>query len=190
VDLPEIWGATPAERAAPYPCDGYVRGPVEAWFRAVDVDASPAAMFRWLCQLRVAPYSYDLVDNLGRRSPRELTPGLDDLAVGQRMMTIFTLVDFVRDRELTVELTDRRARLMFGDLAVTYRTSKGRLVAKLAVAATPLSWPRRRLLAWGDLVMMRRQLHNLGTLAAGAGHELSAGSPRPASKRPPGRALT
>ena len=166
MDLPEIWGATPAERAAPYPCDAYVRGPAEGWFRAVDVDAAPAAVFRWLCQLRVAPYSYDLLDNVGRRSPRELTPGLNELAVGQRFMSIFTLVDFMPDRELTLRLTAPRARLLFGDLAVTYRTLEGRLVAKLAVAATRLSLPRRRALAWGDLVMMRRQLKTLSTLAA------------------------
>jgi hypothetical protein len=166
VDLPEIWGATPVEVAATYPCDGHVRGPAEAWFRAVDVDAEPDAVFRWLCQLRVAPYSYDLVDNLGRRSPRTLTPGLDELAVGQRFMSIFTLVDFVPGRELTLRLSDRRARLVFGDLAVTYRVLRGRLVAKLTVAATPLSFLRRRVLAWGDLLMMRRQLLNLGALAA------------------------
>jgi hypothetical protein len=166
VKLPEIWGATPAETAAVYACDEYVSGPREAWFRAVDVEAEPAVVFRWLCQLRVAPYSYDLVDNLGRRSPRELVAGLDDIAVGQRFVRIFTLVAFVPDRELTLRLTDSTSRLLFGDLAITYRVTPGRLVAKLAVAATPLSYPRRRLLAWGDLVMMRRQLRNLATLTA------------------------
>ncbi|HEY0447934.1 hypothetical protein [Actinophytocola sp.] len=177
--LPEIWGATPAEIADHYPCDDLVPGPTESWFRAVDVDASPAAVYRWLCQLRVAPYSYDLIDNLGRRSPRTLTPGLSALAVGQRVATIFTLVDFVPGRELTLRLTDRQGLRMFGDLAITYRATAsthpvpdrsprptpGRLVAKLAVSATPRSYLRRRLLAWGDLVMMRRQLHNLAHLA-------------------------
>lgn len=166
VGVPEIWGVTLAEREADYPCDEHVDGPREAWFRGVDVEAEPSVVYRWLCQLRVAPYSYDLVDNLGRRSPRELGPGLEDLEVGQPFMKIFTLVDFVPDRELTLRLTDRLSRLVFGELAITYRATPGRLVAKLAVAATPLSYVRRRVLAWGDLVMMHRQLRNLAELAA------------------------
>lgn len=164
--LPEIWGATPAEIAEPYPCDELVPGPTESWFRAVDVDAAPPAVYRWLCQLRVAPYSYDLIDNFGRRSPRSLTPGLADLELGQPVMNIFTLAGFVKDLELTVRLTNRWARLMFGDLAVTYRVAPGRLVAKLVVSARPLSAVRRRIIAWGDLVMMRRQLHTIAHLAA------------------------
>ena len=164
--VPRNWGATPAERDEAYHCDEQLTGPTESWFRAVDVDAPPAAVFRWLCQLRVAPYSYDLLDNLGRRSPRELTPGVQDLAVGQRFMTIFTLVHVTPGRDLTLALTSRSARRLFGDLAVTYRVTPGRLVAKLAVAATPWGFPRRRILAWGDLVMMRRQLKNLAELAA------------------------
>ncbi len=164
--LPEIWGATPAEIADRYPCDELVPGPTESWFRAVDVDAPPAQVFRWLCQLRVAPHSYDVLDNFGRPSPRTLTPGLAELSPGQPVMNVFTLAGFVRDLELTVRLTDRWARLMLGDLAVTYRTTPGRLVAKLGVSARPLSSVRRRLLAWGDLVMMRRQLHTLAELAS------------------------
>ncbi len=168
MDLPEIWGTTEAETASRYGCDGLLTGPTEEWYRAVPTAADPAVQYRWLCQLAVAPYSYDLVDNFGRRSPRTLTPGLADLTVGQPMMRIFTLADAVPGRELTLHVTDRCARQMFGEFAITYRATPGRLVAKLVVAAPAgvLSWARRRFLAWGDLVMMRRQLLTLANLAA------------------------
>jgi hypothetical protein len=168
--LPNSWGATEIETAEHYPCDEVLTGPTESWFRAVPTAAEPAAQYRWLCQLRYAPYSYDLIDNLGRRSPRTLTPGATDLAVGRPMMRIFTLADVVPSRELTLHLTDRAARRVFGDVAITYRATPGRLVAKLAVGAPagPISSARRALLAWGDLVMMRRQLLTLARLAARA----------------------
>jgi hypothetical protein len=68
------WGSTAAERAASYPCEEFVPGATLSVFRAIDVAAPVPVVFRWLCQLRIAPYSYDLLDNLGRRSPTELTP--------------------------------------------------------------------------------------------------------------------
>jgi len=88
------WGSTAAERDQSFPCDDLLKNPDDVLFRAIDVDAVPAVTFRWLCQLRTAPYSYDWIDNLGRTSPRTLTPGLELLAVGQTVMTIFELVDF------------------------------------------------------------------------------------------------
>jgi hypothetical protein len=167
--LPEVWGATEAEMAERFPCDEIIEGPAEQWFRAVPTVADPAVQYRWLCQLTVAPYSYDLIDNHGRRSPRTLTPGLADLTVGQPMIRrLFTLADFTPGRDLTLHLTDRATKRLFGDVAITYRAEPGRLVAKLAVGARPglLSFARRRFLAWGDLVMMRRQLTTLAKLAA------------------------
>jgi hypothetical protein len=162
------WGSTPAERAAPYPCDGLIDGPDGVLFRAVDVDAPAEMVFRWLCQLRVAPYSYDWIDNLGRRSPRELIDGLDDLEVGDRVATIFQLVAFEPDRSLTIESTTR----LFGHVAGSYVVTptgpdRSRLVVKLTFAAPRglYGWIASRLLPAGDLVMMRKQLLTIKHLA-------------------------
>jgi hypothetical protein len=101
-----IWGPTPDERELPFPSDRYLADPDSVCWRAVDVEARPSVVFRWLCQVRVAPYSYDLLDNLGRRSPQTLTEGLDQLELGQRFMTMFELVEFEQDRHITL-LTNR-----------------------------------------------------------------------------------
>jgi hypothetical protein len=159
------WGATPAERETALACDAVVPEASAVLVRAVDVDAPPATVFRWLCQLRVAPYSYDWIDNRGRRSPQELTPGLEQLEKGQRFVSIFRLADFEQDRSITIEQRSR----VFGHFAVTYVAaergpSRSRLVMRLAWAPprVPLLRP---LLAAGDLVMARRQLLNLKRLA-------------------------
>jgi hypothetical protein len=154
------WGSTAEERARSLPCDEVVPDAKFVLHRAVDVDAPPEAVFRWLCQMRVAPYSYDLIDNLGRRSPQELTPGLDQLEVGQRFM-IFRLASFEPDMHLTLE----HHGPLFGDVGITYAVTPGtRLVMRLACnpPRVPLAG---QLLAVGDFVMARRQLLNFKRLA-------------------------
>ena len=168
-DVFREWGSTPDERAELYPCDGLIEGPQESVFRAVDVDAPQEMVFRWLCQLRAAPYSYDKLDNFGRRSPQELTPGLERLERGQRVATIFRLVDFEPGESLTILHRGR----VFGQVACTYWAKRvdeqrSRIVVKLIWAPArrgPLGRVERLLLPPGDLVMMRRQLLNLKGLA-------------------------
>src|SRR5205085_298872 len=92
------WGTTAAERARSFPCDPWLPGADDALFRAVDVDAPAAVAFRWVCQLRVAPYSYDWIDNFGRGSPRAVTRGLDAPAVGRRAMSFVGIVGLARYR--------------------------------------------------------------------------------------------
>jgi hypothetical protein len=167
------WGITLEERHYSFPCDGLISPSDDALFRGVTINAPAGVVFRWLCQMRVAPYSYDLIDNGGRQSPQQLTPGLDDLAIAQDVMTIFSLADFERDRHFTFRTKpDTRATRMFGDFACSYLiipTSEEtcRLLVKLVVKH-PSSLTGKLfqpLLPWGDLIMMRHQLLNFKKLA-------------------------
>ena len=177
----DTWGSSAAERVDAYPCDALVERPDRVLFRAVDVDAPTAHVFRWLCQLRVAPYSYDWIDNRGRRSPRRLIDGLDQLEIGQTFATIFRLRAFEPGRSLTLESTTPA----FGHVALTYRVSattrdRSRLVAKVRLTSPrgPYGLVARHLLPAGDLVMMRRQLLNLKALAERDAHEEAQTVPR------------
>jgi hypothetical protein len=164
----QFWNVTEAEISTGYPAHSHAIDPYRTYLRAVDVAAPAAVVFRWLCQLRVAPYSYDWLDNLGRRSPRELTAGAEQLATGQRMM-IFRLVDFQLDRQITMVSLPAATRC-FGPIALTYQVTDTPTGSRLVCCldATARSWPervRRRLLGAGDLVMMRKQLLTFKELA-------------------------
>ena len=164
MQTPKIWGATADECARRYACDDLPFNADDEYFRAVDVASPPALVFRWLCQLRAAPYSYDLIDNFGRRSPPRLTPGLEALAPGQRMMMIFRLVAFDEPKNMTIALASRAGAAVMGDFCGTYDVrgagNGSRLVAKIRVR-----YPRgiygaalRRAMPSLDLVMFRKQL--------------------------------
>ena len=173
--IASTWGTCPEERRLSYSCDRLIPHPEDSLYRGVCINSSPTTGFRCLCQLRVAPYSYDWIDNCGRESPRALTPGLEDLELGQDMMEIFKLADFARDQHLTLRIkANSRAQRLFGDFAISYFiVAKGprscRLLVKLVVQYPPGVWGTlmRTFLPWGDLIMMRRQLLNFKQLAEG-----------------------
>lgn len=129
--------------------------------------APPERLFEWVGQLRAAPYSYDWIDNLGRASPRTLTVGADGLAMDDRINTIFRVVDVEPGRSVTM----RFAADWFGEVVCTYLVESWEDGSRLLVRF-PVAYARgfaARAMAWllpaGDLVMMRRQLLNLATLA-------------------------
>ncbi len=167
--LPDNWGATSEEHARSYAADAVLTGPVRRLTRAVTARAPAAIVYRWLCQVSVAPYSYDWIDNLGRRSPQQLTPGAEDLEVGRELM-VFRLVDVRPGSQFTGRGLPGAERL-FGPLAVTYAVEpidehSSRFVCRLVIAEpTGLGRLRATALAWGDVVMMGKQLLNLAGLA-------------------------
>jgi hypothetical protein len=167
------WGADTIERHAPSPADLAAPDADEHWVRAIDVAAPPALLWQWICQLRRAPYSYDWIDNLGKRSPQQLTPGLDQPAVGQTVLRVFRIVSFARDEHLTVMLDSRSRRRPPYAMAYVV-TPNGPSASRVVVhirASAPRGLPKRArrvllaILAPVDLVMTRRQLLNLRALA-------------------------
>jgi hypothetical protein len=166
------WGTTAGERATAFPHDLPDERDRYVLWRGVDVAAPAPVVYRWLCQMRVAPYSYDWIDNGGRRSPQTLTPGLDQLEVGQSVM-IFRLAAFEPGVALTMETpAGSSGERLFGNVHMTYWARavddrRTRLLVKIRVrpAPGPFGAFMRAFLPWGDLVMMRRQLLNFRRLA-------------------------
>src|SRR5215207_8825247 len=79
------WGAMPDEVSRPLPGDDLVTRPTFNATRAISIDAPPEEIWPWLVQVgnkRAGWYSYDLLDNFGRRSARRIIPELQHLAPG------------------------------------------------------------------------------------------------------------
>lgn len=163
------WNVVEGDTDRRYPAEDLLTGDVERWLRAIDVAAPRETTFRWLCQLRVAPYSYDWLDNLGRRSPRSLTAGAAELAVGQRFL-VFRIDSFVPNGHIS-GLSTPGFSAVYGKLAVSYtvrdrpRGGSRIVVCLLAQANSAPARLRRRTLGMGDVVMMRKQLRTLKMLA-------------------------
>jgi hypothetical protein len=82
------WGARDEELRRPLPADEIVERPTFNATRAITIEATPDEIWPWLVQVgvnRAGWYSYDLLDNLGRPSAREIIPEFQDTKVGDVM---------------------------------------------------------------------------------------------------------
>jgi len=155
------WGVSDVEVQRHYGCDDMVLVPtLEAW-RGVTVLAPPEAVWARVRQVRVAPYSYDLVDNFGSRSPRRLLD-VPEPQVGDPFTRAFgrdrgTVVAVEPGRELTAQVMGA-----FMTYAVLPHPRGARLVLKVVARTTRWLAP---VLSVGDLVMARKQLLTLKELA-------------------------
>jgi hypothetical protein len=173
--IADRWGVTDAEVARHYPCDEAVQNPaLQAW-RGVTVRTTADRVWPWVAQIRLAPYSYDWIDNLGRPSPRRLL-GLPEPLVGQRFTTAFgrRSAGRILSVEPGVQLTGAIMGGIMSYVLVPAADSTTRLLLKLVTARGRALAP---LLCLGDLVMARKQLRTL-TLLAEAGATPESEVPR------------
>jgi hypothetical protein len=161
VVIGDRWGVTDDEVARHYPCDDIVSSPVLQAWRGVTVRATPDRLWAWVAQIRLAPYSYDWIDNLGRRSPRELR-ALSEPAAGEPFTTAATRR---LGRILSVSPVEELTGWIGGAVMSYVLVPNGdatRLLLKIVTAKGRWIAP---LVSVGDLVMARRQLLNLKQLA-------------------------
>ncbi len=156
------WGVTPAETSRRYPCDEVVPDPVLQLWRGVTVRAQPEQVWLWVKQIQLAPYSYDWIDNLGRRSPRRLLT-VPDPVPGEPFTVAMGGRHFGHVLSVTPgeQLTGRIMGAVMSYVLVP-EGSTTRLLLKIVTSRGRLTAP---LLSVGDLVMARRQLLNFARLA-------------------------
>ena len=79
------WGATDEEIKRALPGDDIVSRPTFNATRAVSIEAQAEHIFPWIVQIgarRAGWYSYDLLDNLGKPSAKEILPEHQNIQVG------------------------------------------------------------------------------------------------------------
>jgi hypothetical protein len=156
------WGVSDAEVALAYPCDEFVASPAWRAWRGVEVAAPAAAVWPWVAQVRLAPYSYDWIDNRGRRSPRELV-GLAEPRVGEGFTAVGgRAVGRIVAVEPGRQLTGAIMGAFMSYVLVPQEHDSTRLLLKAVMRTSRV---KALGLSVGDLVMARRQLLNLKRLA-------------------------
>lgn len=169
----ERWGATDNEVSGSVVGDHLVADASLVATRAITLLAGPAEVFPWLRQMgfgRAGWYSYDLLDNLGRRSARRIHPEWQTLRAGDTVpggpvSFEATVVDPPRALVLMLGSRPSGRQRIFFSLAYDLRDHPEgtRLVTRVrARVDTPAGrLVERLLLGPGDGIMVRRQLLNL-----------------------------
>lgn len=169
----ERWGATNDEVNGPMPGDDIVDSARLVATRSITLASPPDVVFPWLRQMgfgRAGWYSYDLLDNLGRRSATSVNPAWQTLETGDPVPGgpvnfIAVRVDAPRCLVLHLGPTPEKKRRVDFSLAYDLRDDPAgtRLVTRVRarIDAPGGRIVERFLLGPGDGIMLRRQLLNL-----------------------------
>jgi hypothetical protein len=137
----------------------------------VHIQAPAGVVWPWVAQVRLAPYSYDWIDNLGRRSPRELA-GLPEPHAGERFTTAGgRALGRIVSVDPGTQLTGTIMGAFMSYVLVPQEHGTTRLLLKIVMRTT--RWLALGL-SVGDLIMARRQLLNFKQLAERHGAHLQS----------------
>ena len=171
------WGASDEEVARPFPGEELIPDGTRAATMAVTIEAPPAEVWPWLVQMgwdRAGWYSWDRLDNGGRRSAHELHPEWQRLSVGDRLtawspagpVDAWEVAALEPERFLGLHgLSDLRGRVLDPRPATTGVLHGGPLGLPPGGAASGAHAPHRRRLPDLSSSMARRLLQLLGVPA-------------------------
>jgi hypothetical protein len=180
-NVSQHWNASVDEIASVMPGDELIDAPQLNATRSITIAAPPEHVFPWIRQMgfgRAGWYSYDLIDNLGRRSATRIHPEWQNVNSGDRVPggpIDFTAVTVDEPRVVVLALGQPNAGSARVAFTLAYRldsiddTSATRLVtrvrSRIDLPAGRLA--ARYLLGPGDGIMLRKQLANLRRRAEG-----------------------
>lgn len=175
------WGATPGEIAGPLAGDHLVPDARLVATRSITLGVPPTEVFPWLRQMgfgRAGWYSYDLLDNLGRRSADRIHPEWQHVVTGDPVpggpaAFVAAVVDEPRTFVLQLPSGGRLQRRIAFTLAYELhaRGTGTRLITRIR-GRVDVPFGRlveRCLLGPGDGIMVRRQLLNLAARTRAVG---------------------
>jgi len=92
--------------------------------RCIEINAGAPDIFVWLKQLRVAPYSFDVVDNRCKKSPDYIIQNLPPLKISTHFLLAFHIKEFEENSFITgryCEPINSPVNLYMRDMYIEYR---------------------------------------------------------------------
>jgi hypothetical protein len=143
-------------------------------FRCIEINANASDVFIWLKQLRIAPYSFDFIDNRCRKSPGYIIKNLPPLKVNTHFLLSFHIFDFEENSFIAgrfCEPINSPVNLYMKGLFLEYRIleqeTKTRLWCKIkGYLNTDISSKGFFFIfSFINKIMMKRQLKNIKKLS-------------------------
>jgi hypothetical protein len=169
----QYWGATAEEISSSMVGDNLCSDATVVATRSITIGAAPQEVFPWIRQMgfgRAGWYSYDWLDNLGRKSASTIHDEWQSVEAGDKIPSgpisfIAAIVDAPRHFVLEIQSLGKKSPKLHFTLAYELRDNPQgtRLVTRMRSRINlPLgSLFEKLILAPGDGIMLRRQLLNI-----------------------------